>query len=46
MTRSNSLPIMTLNELEALRRRDEDHGIVRGGHWAWVSKEVEVIDET
>lgn len=45
MTRSNSLPILSLQELAALRQRDEEHGIVRGGQWAWVSKEVEVITE-
>jgi hypothetical protein len=40
MTRCTSLPIMTLRELEALKQKDEELGIVRGGDWAWVSREM------
>ncbi len=37
MTRSLSLPILTLSELEALREKEADLGIVRNEGWAWVS---------
>lgn len=36
MTRSNSLPVMTLRELQALSQKDGELGIARGGGWAWV----------
>lgn len=39
MTRSNSLPVSTLRELEALKLKDGELGIARGGEWAWVSRE-------
>ncbi|WVR06518.1 hypothetical protein IAU60_003549 [Kwoniella sp. DSM 27419] len=38
MTRSNSLPVLTLRELEALKEKDGELGIQRGGDWAWVSR--------
>jgi hypothetical protein len=38
MTRSNSLPVLTLRELQALRQKDGELGIARGGEWAWVSR--------
>ncbi|WVQ96519.1 hypothetical protein IAU59_003624 [Kwoniella sp. CBS 9459] len=41
MTRSNSLPVLTLRELEALKEKDGELGIQRGGDWAWVSRETE-----
>lgn len=44
MTRCNSLPVLTLRELQAIREKDGDSGIQRGGHWAWVSREV-IVDE-
>ncbi|ADV25744.1 hypothetical protein I305_04808 [Cryptococcus gattii E566] len=44
MTRCNSLPVLTLRELEAIQEKDGDLGIQRGGHWAWVSREV-TVDE-
>ncbi|WRT67971.1 uncharacterized protein IL334_004945 [Kwoniella shivajii] len=39
MTRSNSLPVLTLRELHALKEKDGELGIQRGGDWAWVSRE-------
>ncbi|TYJ58331.1 hypothetical protein B9479_000877 [Cryptococcus floricola] len=42
MSRFNSLPVLTLRELEALIDKDGELGIQRGGHWAWVSREVKV----
>ena len=39
MTRSNSLPVLTLRELEAQVEKDGELGIRRGGDWAWVSGE-------
>ena len=39
MTRSNSLPVLTLRELEALKEKDGELGIARGSSWAWVSRE-------
>lgn len=44
MTRCNSQPVLTLRELQAIREKDGDLGIQRGGHWAWVSREV-MVDE-
>ncbi|WVQ85061.1 hypothetical protein IAT38_007225 [Cryptococcus sp. DSM 104549] len=44
MTRSNSLPVLTLRELDALKEKDGELGIQRGGDWAWVSREV-TVDE-
>lgn len=41
MTRSNSLPVLTLREVDALREKDGELGIARGTHWAWVSNEDE-----
>lgn len=40
MTRSNSLPVLTLRELQALKQKDGELGIARGGEWAWVSREM------
>ena len=37
MTRFNSLPVLTMRELEAMREKDGELGIERGGDWAWVS---------
>lgn len=37
MTRYNSLPVLTLRELEAMKEKDGELGIERGGDWAWVS---------
>lgn len=45
MTRCNSLPVLTLRELEAIQEKDGDLGIQRGGHWAWVSREVTVDED-
>lgn len=39
MMRSNSLPVLTLRELEALKEKDGELGIARGSNWAWVSRE-------
>ncbi|WVW84887.1 hypothetical protein I302_106922 [Kwoniella bestiolae CBS 10118] len=39
MTRSNSLPVLTLRELQALKEKDGELGIQRGGDWAWVSRD-------
>jgi len=36
MMRSNSLPVLTQRELEALQDKDGELGIARGAHWAWV----------
>ena len=45
MTRSTSSPVMSMKSLEALRMKDGELGIVRGGMWAWVSHDVpEVIE--
>lgn len=41
MTRSNSLPVLTLRELQALKDKDGELGINRGGDWAWVSRDHE-----
>jgi hypothetical protein len=40
MTRSNSLPVMTLQELQALKQKDGELGIYRGGDWAWISRDL------
>ncbi|WWC62789.1 uncharacterized protein I303_105386 [Kwoniella dejecticola CBS 10117] len=45
MTRSNSLPVLTLRELEALKEKDGELGIQRGGDWAWVSRDTDDPDE-
>lgn len=37
MTRSNSLPVMTQRELDAMTDKDGELGIARGSHWAWVT---------
>lgn len=37
MMRSNSLPVLTLRELDAMKDKDGELGIARGTHWAWVS---------
>lgn len=39
MTRSNSLPVLTLRELEAMKEKDEELGIARGSGWVWVDQE-------
>ena len=39
MTRSNSLPVLTLRELEALKQKDGELGIAPGRDWAWMSWE-------
>lgn len=39
MMRSNSLPVLTLRELDAMKDKDGELGISRGMHWAWVSNE-------
>ena len=44
MTRSNSLPVLTQREVEALREKDGELGITRGGDFAWVSHDT--ADET
>ncbi|KAK8858761.1 hypothetical protein IAR55_002990 [Kwoniella newhampshirensis] len=49
MTRSNSLPVLTLRELSALREKDGELGIQRGGDWAWVSRDAtanEIADDS
>ncbi len=49
MTRSNSGPVLTLRELQALQQKDGELGIARGGEWAWMSREGtddESIDES
>lgn len=38
MMRSNSLPIMTLRELEAMKEKDSELGLAKS-HFAWVSRE-------
>jgi hypothetical protein len=38
MTRSNSLPVLTQRELDAMTDKDGELGIARGTHWAWVSR--------
>ncbi|WWC70954.1 uncharacterized protein I206_104906 [Kwoniella pini CBS 10737] len=45
MTRSNSLPVLTLRELEALKEKDGELGIQRGGDWAWVSRDTDDLDD-
>jgi hypothetical protein len=45
MMRSNSLPVLTLRELDALKEKDGELGIARGGGWAWVSREEDVIED-
>ena len=42
MMRSNSLPVLTLRELIALKEKDGELGIARGGGWAWVAREEDV----
>ena len=42
MARSNSLPVLTLRELHALKQKYGGVGIVRGGEWAWVSRADQV----
>jgi hypothetical protein len=37
MTRSLSMPILTLRELDAMRDKEADLGIVRNEGWAWVN---------
>lgn len=37
MMRSNSLPVLTLRELDAMKDKDGELGISRDMHWAWVS---------
>lgn len=44
MTRSNSLPVLTLRELEAMKAKDSQLGIARGGDWAWVSRDEDDDD--
>lgn len=50
MTRSSSLPVLTLREFHALQQKDGELAIVRGGGWAWVSggraSEEESADES
>jgi hypothetical protein len=38
MLRRNSLPVLTLRELDALKEKDGELGIERGGGWAWVRR--------
>jgi hypothetical protein len=45
MTRSNSLPVLTLRELDALKEKDGELGIARGGGWAWVNREDDVNED-
>ncbi|WWC88661.1 uncharacterized protein L201_003574 [Kwoniella dendrophila CBS 6074] len=45
MTRSNSLPVLTLRELQALKEKDGELGIQRGGDWAWVSRDGDEPDD-
>ncbi|OCF72736.1 hypothetical protein I204_05965 [Kwoniella mangroviensis CBS 8886] len=45
MTRSNSLPVLTLRELHALKEKDGELGIQRGGDWAWVSRDGDEPDD-
>ena len=45
MTRSSSLPVMTLRELQALKDKDGELGIARGGGWAWVSHQEEEAED-
>ncbi|WVQ65578.1 uncharacterized protein L199_003756 [Kwoniella botswanensis] len=45
MTRSNSLPVLTLRELQALKEKDGELGIQRGGDWAWVSRDGDDPDD-
>lgn len=40
MTRSNSLPVLTQRELDAMTDKDGELGIARGSHWAWVSTDA------
>jgi hypothetical protein len=40
MMRSNSLPVLTQRELEALQDKDGELGIARGAHWAWVQDDA------
>ncbi|ORY30558.1 hypothetical protein BCR39DRAFT_505084 [Naematelia encephala] len=46
MMRSNSLPVMTLRELQALKEKDGELGITRGGNWAWISRDDELAEES
>lgn len=34
------MPILTLREVDALRKKEEELGIVRDQSWAWVSGEL------
>lgn len=43
MMRSNSLPVLTLRELDAMKDKDGELGISRGMHWAWVSNEEDEV---
>ena len=45
MSRSSSLPVMTLRELQALKEKDGELGIARGGGWAWVSHQEETGED-
>lgn len=48
MTRFNSLPVLTLRELEAMKTKDRQLGIARGGDYAWFPREEhdDNIDES
>jgi len=50
MTRSSSLPVLTLREFHALQQKDGELAIARGGGWAWVlvgrASEEESADES
>ena len=39
MTRSNSLPILTYRELDAMMEKDGELGLARGREFAWVSRD-------
>ena len=43
MMRSNSLPVLTLRELDAMKDKDGELGISRGMHWAWVSNDEDEV---
>jgi hypothetical protein len=40
MMRSNSLPVLTQRELDAMQDKDGELGIARGTHWAWVQDDA------
>ncbi|ORX37226.1 hypothetical protein BD324DRAFT_434088 [Kockovaella imperatae] len=44
MTRSTSSPVMSLQALEELKRKDGELGIARGGMWAWISHDMDEVD--